>query len=142
MTKSTLIRVVFWAFILNTIWELVQCIYFYDMWSWPFWKATVWMWAAIFGDILIILGLWKVTTLLIPSAQYPPDLVGFAILLIISLVAAFFLESLALELELWKYDSSMPVITIGNREVGISPILQITILPALSIFAADRFRNR
>lgn len=140
MAKSKLVHVVFWAFTLNTIWEFGQCIYFYNMWSWPFWKATFWMWAAIFGDILIVLGLWKITTMLLSTINfYRPKITGYAVLLFISFITAIFLEWIAIVFGLWEYDPSMPTLIIGNHRVGILPMLQITILPALSIFVADRF---
>ena len=33
-----------------------QCLFLHDMWSWGVWRATVWMWAAIIGDVGIVLG--------------------------------------------------------------------------------------
>lgn len=132
-------HIIFWALILNTLWEFTQCIWFYDMWSWPFWKATVWMWAAISGDILIVLGLWKITTLLVPSVHfYKPDGMGYVVLLLISFVAAVFLEWIAIYLELWTYDPFMPTLMILGRQVGLMPILQITVLPALSIYLTSK----
>ena len=139
MKYNQLTGIIFWAFILNAIWEFAQCIWFYNMWSWSFWKSTVWMWAAIFGDILIVLGLWKVTTQISSVHFYKPNATGFALLLIISFIAAVFLEWIAFYLGLWEYDSSMPTLSIGNHQIGILPILQITLLPALSIYAANRF---
>lgn len=137
--SSKPVRIILWAFILNTLWEFAQCVWFFDMWSWSFWKSTIWMWAAIFGDILIVLGLWKVTTLLVPSIHfYKPNVTGYLLLLLISFVAAVFLEWIAVYLELWSYNENMPVVSIGNHQVGILPILQITLLPALSIYAANK----
>ena len=49
-------RVAVWGLILNMIWEFGQCIFLYDMWDWGFWRGTLWMWGAIFGDVLIVLG--------------------------------------------------------------------------------------
>src|SRR5699024_6358892 len=142
MRNNKLAKIILWAFILNTLWEFAQCLWFFDMWSWSFWKATIWMWAAIFGDILIVLGVWKVTTLLVSSIHFArPSIKGYAILLLISFIAAVFLEWIAVYLELWSYNENMPVVSIGNHQVGILPIIQITLLPALSIYATSRFRK-
>ncbi|MFU8859673.1 MAG: hypothetical protein ACNA8K_04545 [Cyclonatronaceae bacterium] len=140
MKFNTNFRIVFWAFILHTVWEFTQCVFLYDMWDWPFWEATIWMWAAIFGDILIVLGLWIVTTLLVPSLQFEsPGYKGYMTLLFLSFLASIFLEWTAIFLGLWQYTQAMPAITIFNHEVGLSPILQITFLPALSIYLASRY---
>lgn len=98
------------------------------------------MWAAIFGDVLIVLGLWKGTTILLPSVQFDsPGQKGYLILLILSFLASIFLEWVALFLGLWQYTSAMPVVTLFGFDVGLLPILQITFLPALSIYLANRF---
>ncbi|WP_176719475.1 hypothetical protein [Rhodohalobacter halophilus] len=113
------------------------------MWDWPFLKGTLWMWAAIFGDILIVLGLWKGTTLLFPSVQFKsPRRKGYLTLLILSFIASIFLEWIAIYLDLWQYTAAMPVVTMFNHEVGLSPVLQITFLPALSIYLANRFHTQ
>ena len=139
MKNSKLTVIILWAFILNTVWEFAQCIYFYDMWSWPFWEATLWMWMAVFGDILIVLGLWKATTLLAPSVHFAePNTMDYTMLLLISFFAAIFLEWIAIYLELWEYDSFMPTLKILDRQIGLMPILQITFLPALSVYIASK----
>lgn len=38
-----------YGFLLKMLWEFGQCTVLYDMWSWGFWRATVWMWRAIAG---------------------------------------------------------------------------------------------
>jgi hypothetical protein len=142
MKFKTSFRIVFWAFILHTVWEFTQCVFLYDMWDWPFWEATIWMWAAIFGDILIVLGLWKGTTLLVPSLRFEsPGYMGYMTLLFLSFLASIFLEWTAIFLDLWQYTPAMPVVTIFNHDVGLSPILQITFLPVVSVYLANSFHT-
>ena len=44
------------GFLLNMLWEFAQCLFLYDMSGWSFWRAAAYMWAAIAGDVLIVLG--------------------------------------------------------------------------------------
>tara|TARA_R110002049_G_scaffold52588_2_gene147031 strand:+ start:584 stop:937 length:354 start_codon:yes stop_codon:yes gene_type:complete len=110
------------------------------MWDWPFLKATIWMWGAIFGDILIVLALWKVSATLVPSINYSqPNAISYLFLIVLSFVVSILLEWVAIALNLWEYSDAMPVLTVFSYEVGLSPIVQITLLPAASIYLADRF---
>jgi hypothetical protein len=105
------------------------------MWDWPFWKATFWMWAAIIGDVFIVLGLWKLTELLFSSVNFEKiQLKDYVYLIFISFIASIILEWGAKFLELWTYSDLMPVLIIFDYEVGLSPIIQITFLPALSVY--------
>jgi len=136
-----MLKVIFWAFLLNTIWEFTQCLFFYEMWSWEFWKATFWMWAAVFGDILIVLGLWQGLIKLFQSTELLKKAsLKYLLLLILSFVASIFLEWMALYLELWEYDTSMPSIYLFKYKVGLTPILQITFLPTLSVYLAENYQ--
>ena len=138
-----MLKVVFWAFLLNTIWEFTQCLFFYEMWDWTFWKATFWMWAAVFGDILIVLGLWQGLKKLFKSTGLlKKTVVKYLLLLLLSFGASIFLEWMALYLELWEYNTSMPSFYSFNFKVGLTPILQITFLPALSVYLAENYQMR
>ena len=133
-------QIILWAFILHTGWEFGQCLFLYDMWDWPFLKATLWMWAAVFGDILIVLALWKITTSVVPSLNYSqPGGKSYLLLIALSFFASILLEWMAIAFNLWEYSDTMPVITVFSYEVGLSPVVQITFLPAASIYLADRF---
>lgn len=139
MNQKITLHIVFWALILHTIWEFTQCIFLYSMWDWPFWKATIWMWAAIFGDMLIVLGLWKIVTFFSPSIHIKTaGFKGYALLLGISFSASLILEWLAIALDLWQYSPNMPTIELFDYHIGLSPILQITFLPALSVYLAEK----
>ena len=142
--RAPFIRIAVWAFILNTLWEFAQCIYFYDMWSWSFWKSTVWMWTAIFGDVQVVLGLWKGASLLTAELGHfhRPSLAGYLVLLLLSFGASIVLEWVAIYLNLWNYDASMPVVEVLNHKVGVLPVLQITTLPALSVWLAGVWNKR
>ncbi len=135
-------RIALFGLILNALWEFGQCTVLYDMWSWGFWKATLWMWAAIFGDVGIVLGVaFLAGRLAGPAHLYPPDGRGWAALLGVGFAAGVGLEWLARALDLWGYTALMPTLTVGGEAVGLSPIVQVTLLPALSVFLATRRRR-
>ncbi|MEL7363499.1 MAG: hypothetical protein AAFN13_15595 [Bacteroidota bacterium] len=130
-------RVALWGFLLNMIWEFAQCTVLYDMWDWGFWRATVWMWGAILGDVLIVLGVVGLARRLAPQVT-PPDARGWTALLAVGFVASVGLEWAAQALDLWGYSPLMPTVTVLGHTVGLSPIAQVTGLPALSAFLAGR----
>jgi hypothetical protein len=132
-------RVALWGFGLHALWEFVQCTVLYDMWSWGFWRATVWMWGAIAGDVVITLGVAFGAAVLVGVRRLsPPDRAGWAALLGVGFVAAVGLEWAAQALGLWGYSDLMPTVTVFGRTVGLSPIVQVTVLPALAVWAATR----
>ena len=114
-------HIALWAFALNAAWEFGQCLWLYDMWSWGFWRATAWMWGAICGDILIVLGVAALAGRAVGRAHLtPPDARGWTALLLAGFVAAVFLEWAAQAFSLWGYSVLMPTITAG----GLSPVVQ------------------
>lgn len=139
LPRSLLGRIALWGFLLNMLWEFGQCVFLYEMWDWRFWRAAAWMWGAIFGDVLIVLGVALTAYLLVGASHIaPPDAVGWAALLGVGLTASIALEWLARTLHLWSYSDLMPTLEIFGHVVGLSPIAQITALPALSVYVAAR----
>lgn len=127
-----------WAFLLNGAWELLQCVFLYDMWDWPFWKSMLWMWGATLGDVAIVLALVAVSAQLTGFSRS-----AFWIALVgIGLIAAVLLEWVARRADLWSYSSAMPTIGLFGEEIGLAPLVQITFLPVLSVYLSDRFRGR
>ena len=127
-------RIALWGFLLNMVWEFGQCTLLYDMWDWGFWRATVWMWGAIFGDVVIVLGVVLGATLLVGADRLrPPGAVGWAALLGVGFVASVGLEWAAQALDLWGYSELMPTLTVLGHIVGLSPVVQVTVLPVLAV---------
>ena len=112
------------------------------MWDWGFWRATVWMWGAIAGDVVITLGVALGAALAVGARRLdPPRSVGWAALLGVGFVASVGLEWGAQALDLWGYTALMPTLTVLGHTVGLSPIVQVTILPALAVWGATRHRT-
>jgi hypothetical protein len=132
-------RIALWGFVLNMLWEFGQCTLLYDMWDWGFWRATAWMWGAILGDVVIVLGVVLGAVLLVGARRVaPPDALGWAALLGAGFVASVGLEWAAQALDLWGYSDLMPTLTVFGHTVGLSPVVQVTVLPALSAWLATR----
>ena len=132
-------RIALWGFVLNMLWEFGQCVFLYDMWDWGFWRATAWMWGAILGDVVIVLGVVLGSVLLVGARRVaPPDALGWAALLGVGFVASVGLEWAAQALDLWGYSGLMPTLTVLGHTVGLSPVVQVTVLPALSAWLATR----
>jgi hypothetical protein len=132
-------RIALYGFVLNAIWEFGQCYVFYDMWDWSFWQGTSWMWGAVAGDVLIVLAVTLLAGLIVgPSRLTPPDLKGWTALLGIGFLASVWLEWLARTLKLWSYSALMPTLEVFGYTVGLSPVVQVTVPPALSVYLAIR----
>lgn len=132
-------RIALWAFVLNALWEFGQCTLLYNMWDWGFWRGSLWMWGAIAGDVVIVLAIVAIGVMLAGIDHLnPPDGGGWLALISTSFVASILLEWLALYLELWDYSALMPTLDVFDFSVGLSPIMQITLLPSLSIWLAFR----
>lgn len=128
---------------LNTGWEFGQCFFLYDMWDWGFWRATVWMWGAILGDVFIVAGVVFLSTFLVGAQRLTsPNLRGWLGLLLVGLVAGMSLEWLARVLDLWDYTARMSTVPVAGYTVGLSPVVQVTVLPALSLYLAVRRRTQ
>lgn len=136
-TSLPLKRIARWGFLLNMAWEFGQCTLLYDMWDWGFWRATAWMWGAIFGDVVIVLGVVLGAVLLVGARRLrPPDGAGWIALLGVGFVAAVGLEWAAQALDLWGYSELMPTVRVAGHTVGLSPVVQVTALPALALWGA------
>jgi len=102
------------------------------------WRHGLLMWAAIFGDVVIVLGIAYLARLTVGAGHlFPLDQKGWLALLGFGLIASVILEWPARHLNLWAYNQRMSVIIIFES-AGLSPILQITVVPALSVYLSSR----
>jgi hypothetical protein len=132
-------KIIWYGFLLNVAWEFIQCIFLYDMWHFSFWRATLYMWLAIIGDVMIVAGIALLARFLAGSENiHAMNAKGWGALLITGFILSLLLEWIAIALGLWTYSRLMPTLVIFEEPVGLTPILQITFLPALSIWLAVR----
>jgi hypothetical protein len=126
-------RVAFHALWLNAIWEIVQCWWLYDMGAQSWTVRATWIVAATVGDVLLILAIWKVAQWMQPSAKVP-----FLSLVLVGIVVGFVIEWIALSLGLWDYAPATPIIQVGRHRIGLSPVVQMSVLPLLSVMLSAR----
>jgi hypothetical protein len=94
-------RIALYGFLLNMLWEFGQCTVLYDMWSWDFWRATVWMWGAIAGDVVIMLGVVGLARVAVGAGPLVnQSLRGWMALLSVGFITSIALEWLARALAL------------------------------------------
>ena len=130
-------RIAFWGFVLNALWEFVQCPLFYDMSDMSFWAGSLLMWGAIIGDVVIVLAIVRLSAF-VSEDLFQDDRSIWMFLIFFSLVAAVLLEWAAMVLDLWQYKEGMPTLYLLGQTVGLVPVLQISILPALSLYLASQ----
>lgn len=137
-SDDVLPKLAVYAFVLNAAWEYAQLLPLYTCWEeWQPWQRALLPLACTVGDVVIVLGVAGLTEILLGAAHLtPPSVVGIASLLGLGFTAGVLLEWMALELGLWAYKPAMPTLRIGSWRIGFLPVLQITVLPALSVFLA------
>ncbi|MFB6273596.1 MAG: hypothetical protein ABEL51_11950 [Salinibacter sp.] len=129
-----------YGFVLNAVWEFAQAGPLYDMWTEVgLWDGFFHITLAILGDVLIVLGVTGVAALCMGRRSVLcATWNGCAAMLAAGLVTAIGLEWIARMLDWWTYNDLMPTLRVFGETVGLSPVAQITLLPALSVLLAAR----
>jgi hypothetical protein len=128
----------------NYVWEMAQMPLYQDM---PFDTLRSWLlcFRASLGDGVIILAIWTIGFLVFRERYWFTPGQGpskaargarFALLLAAGGIIAVAIEVHALGSDRWAYSSLMPL--VPYLEVGLSPFIQLLILPFLSMIWAQR----
>jgi hypothetical protein len=132
-------RLLLWSLALNAVWEWAQCAFLYDMNGSALWNGSVWMLAATVADVFLVLAVVRSAAWLAGKSSFATaEAKGWAALLGIGLTAGILVEWAARGLMLWNYGALMPALHLGGVTVGLAPIAQMTLLPALSVWLATR----
>ncbi|MBI2024899.1 MAG: hypothetical protein HYT03_02350 [Candidatus Harrisonbacteria bacterium] len=126
----------FVAFLLHIIWENAQAPFYAGYQS--FLQHLPICSIGVFGDILITLLVLAFLWLL--KKNLPSTKTDFFALAIIGFVIAVAIEQNALLLGKWSYAPTMPL--IPYLQVGLMPILQMTILLPLSFYITGLFNKK
>lgn len=123
--------------VLNAVWEFAH-LTLYTCWDkWRRWQRLVYPLLAILGDALIMVGIALFAARIVGAEHLvPPDASGWLGLVATGFAVSILLEAIAVALGLWSYKVTMPTLRIGTWRIGLSPILQVTLLPAFSVFLA------
>lgn len=134
-----MIRLLLWALALNAAWEWAQCALLYEMNGSPVWKGAVWMLAATVADGFIVLAVVRLAAWLAGrNFSTAPDAKGWAVLLAVGLAAGVLVEWTARGLKLWNYGPLMPTLLLVGATIGLAPLAQMALLPALSLWLTTR----
>lgn len=125
-------RVAFASLWLHGTWEIVQCFVFYDMSRVSVLSRAAWMSGATLADVGITLGLVGATVLIFPFQNHRLSPPALLFLMALGALTALLLEILAQKAGWWRYAPAMPTLLLGDHAIGIAPLLQMTILPALA----------
>ncbi len=130
------------ALLLNAVWEGVQCGLLFEMNGG--WAANLgWMIFAVIGDgILVLCIVWGASRFADMSGVMPQSARGWGAMLLLGLIAGLVVEWLAHSLDWWNYGPLMPTIEVFGATVGLSPLAQMSLLPALCAFIAGRTGRR
>ena len=128
-------RVALWAVLFHGGWEYAQGIPLYRCWG--RWTTGQRLWvlpAATLGDAVATVAFTAVAAALLgPAHVQPMSRTGGVLLLGIGLGAGIVFETVARRLDLWRYRDTMPILRVAGHDIGLVPVLQMTILPALAV---------
>jgi len=136
-TVSVLIIV---SFIVHFVWEYLHFGLYtgYEQWS----GSTPVYWLATIGDVLYTLGAFALVSAIKKSYEWIMNatLTDYLMLVTLGCFIALFVEYKGLALDRWQYRPDMPIIPILG--VGVSPILQMSLLLPLTILVTQWMTRR
>lgn len=136
-SRVSLLAILAWLFVVavvvNYFWEVGQGFLFEGMNSWEsvWWHCFV----ASLGDGIIVWIIHAVGWMLFqrPDWFMAPDKSGYGVMLLTGFIIAVVVEWGAVHvLQRWSYTEAMPV--IPGLDIGITPILQMLILPPIIFY--------
>lgn len=125
------------AVLVNYAWELLQLPLYQNLG--PVGDNMGHCFAAALGDgvLVVLIALFGWMMLRDRNWYLEPGVRGYFVMLITGAVIAVTVEKIALALGRWAYSSAMPVLPVVN--VGLTPLLQMIILPPLIFMAFRKF---
>ncbi len=132
-----IVPVYFYSILTNYIWEMFQMPLFEGL-SIKELRSWLTCLAATFGDANIILFIWFCGLLIYKDIWWICKITVPRVLLVVSMgfLITWVFELYAISSGRWAYSSAMPVIPFIN--IGLSPVLQMTILPPFLLFIIIR----
>lgn len=138
LPKHILIPIAVYGLILNAIWEFAHAGPLYDMWEKVSLGSGLFhITLAILGDMLIVLAISIIAVVICgPADLLSLGFKSFLCMLLMGFMAGLLLEWIPKSLGWWTYNDLMPTLTVMGERIGLSPLLQITTLPSLSVLLA------
>ncbi len=127
--RKQIIYIIVFAFVLNLAWENAHVRLYTNIF--PGVNLLPFLLIPTFCDMVIILAGYK---LLKKLGITPLSWRGVSFLVVYGLIVALIIEAVSLRARWWSYAPAMPILPLAD--VGVSPILQMVLLPVLSIYAA------
>ena len=128
------------SFLLNFAWEMLQMPLYEGMKLNR--QSVVFCALASLADMLIVLLLYYTFAMIYKELFWYQHFIvqRISILVVVGSIGAILVEILHLSVGSWKYSRSMPLIPVVN--VGVSPVLQFMILPAVIYLLSFYFSKR
>ena len=135
--RAALLRISVVSFVLNAIWENAHAPLYAGYIS-PLRHVPMCTRAA-FGDVLIVLLMYGLFTLMYKDAWWFKKLnwKSVALLGIVGLEIGVGIEIWALHAQRWNYGASMPI--IPRVQVGLTPVLQMMLLPIITFYLSAKY---
>ncbi len=134
--KKCVLAVIFFAFLLNVIWEISQ-ILLYKEGTYSFSHILFCLFASM-ADAIMVMLLYFGFAMIYKDALWIQNLklTRVIFLIVAGGVGAILAETRHLSIGTWSYAETMPIIPILN--VGLSPILQFMILPLVIYLVSSK----
>jgi len=127
LNKNFALAIFIVAYILNFLWEYLH----YPLYNckWPIGSCAI---VTSFRDALIILGIYFLGALFFKNNKWILNLtrLKLGLLLVTSFFIAYIIELQGIYFGKWSYSDFMPIIPV--LKVGLSPILQMILLPFIT----------
>lgn len=129
---SIQIYIFFFAYLLNLFWEISHSLLF--QWNPPISYYIPHILFTTFGDAVVILLMYWAAVLINRNLKWilNPQRRDYAVILGLGFSFAVLNEMASIYFGKWSYNALMPIIPILN--VGLTPILQMLILPLFSFW--------
>jgi hypothetical protein len=127
------------SFVLNWLWEMAQ-MFAYEEMAGRAWPQTVFTCTvATFGDVLTTLAVYGCIALIRRNVHWRLDASwrDYALAGALGAAIAVAIEKVAITSNQWSYTDAMPVVPM--IQVGLLPLLQLTLLIPLTISVAAQF---
>ena len=124
------VRLFFWAVVINLLWEMAQMGLYASTGSWI--RDSAGCVRASLGDGGIVLALYAAGATVFRRLDWfrRPGFVGYAVMLAMGVILAAAFEVTALHSGRWAYKASMPRLPMAAG-LGLLPMLQMIMLPPI-----------